>query len=178
MQNGEQVAPKINLVNWNCRMELSIIQRKRRADWSSCLTAICIIIPSMSNKTATGCSLNLNSTPTKLFSKSGPVRRFESSDSPWKFDAALATLLTFPGLFGLVTGWWGKYYIDSEDGACISIGLTKFLSKSVWSVWLYFWLRPGSFCSRFFSLFSWLTAEKQLFWSFFTGFKGRPIRYL
>ena len=85
-------------------MELSIIQRKQSADWSSCLKAICINIPSMSDKTETRCSLNLNRTPTKLFTKSGPVRRLEFSASLGNIDAAMATLLTFPGLFGLVTG--------------------------------------------------------------------------
>ena len=85
-------------------MLLSIIKRTRGADKSSCLTVICINIPAISERTATGCSLNLNKIPTKIINKSGPVRKFEFSDSPRNFNAAFATLLTFPGLFGLVTG--------------------------------------------------------------------------
>ena len=44
-QKGKQVAPKQvhrNLVNWYCLTNSSLGQRKRSADWSSFLIAICI----------------------------------------------------------------------------------------------------------------------------------------
>ena len=101
---GEQVAPKINLVNWYWLTTSSLGQRKRSADWSSCLIAICMNMPSISERMAAGFSQNLRRIPTKLFSKSSPVIKLEFKDWPLNSAAAFATLRNFPGLFGLTTG--------------------------------------------------------------------------
>ena len=70
-QNGEQVAPKINLVKLYWLPISSLGRRKRSADWSSCLIAIFLNMPSISERMATGFSRYLRTIPTKLFSKSG-----------------------------------------------------------------------------------------------------------
>ena len=101
---GEQVAPKINLVKWYWLIISSLGQRKRSADWFSCLIAICTNMPSISDRMATGFSRNLKRIPTKLLCKSGPVMKFEFKDWPLNLAAAFATLRNFPRLFGLNTG--------------------------------------------------------------------------
>ena len=93
-----QVPPKMSLINWYCCIWSSANQRKRRADWSILWMAICINMPSMSARTATGCSRNLIRTPKSLLSRSGPARRLDLRDWPRKFEAAFATPQTFPGL--------------------------------------------------------------------------------
>ena len=62
---------------------------------------ICMIILSMSAEIAIGFSRNLTKIPIRLFKRSGPHGRFEFSDSPLNFDAALATRRTLFGLFAL-----------------------------------------------------------------------------
>ena len=73
----EQVASKTNLVNRYWLTISSLGQRKRSSDCSSCLIAICMSMPSISERMETGFSQN------------------------W---VSFATLRNFLGLFGLTTG--------------------------------------------------------------------------
>ena len=50
-------------------------------------------------------------TPTKLFSKSGPVTCSLFRETPLNSAAALKTTLTFPGLLTFVTARWGRYHV-------------------------------------------------------------------
>ena len=61
-------------------------------------------------------SLNRSKSPTRLFSKSGPVRRLLFSGFYLNVEAAFETRRTFPSLLvflGLVTGWCGRYQTRS-----------------------------------------------------------------
>ena len=61
-------------------------------------------MPSLSAKTAIEFSLKRSKIPNILLRSSGPGTRHEFNDKPLNLEAALETCLTFPGLFGLVTG--------------------------------------------------------------------------
>ena len=65
-------------------------------------------IPSMS--AVMGCfrSRNRVITPSRLQSKSGPVRSISFRQTPLNLDLALETRRSFPGLFGLITPCSGK----------------------------------------------------------------------
>ena len=63
---------------------------------------------SISAVIATEFSLNRSMSPTRLFSKSGLVRRLLFIEFPLNVDAAFETRRTFPGLLGLVTGLCGR----------------------------------------------------------------------
>ena len=89
---------------------------------------------SISAVIATGFSLNRSKSPTRLFSKSGPVRRLLFSEFPLNVDAALETRRTFPGLLGLVTGWCGRYQTRSGAVSLKVTDLTYPFSRSVSSV--------------------------------------------
>ena len=55
-------------------------------------------MPSMSTRTATGCSRNFIRTPKKLLRRSGPVKRFKLSDWPRNFDFGICNSAHFSGL--------------------------------------------------------------------------------
>ena len=61
---GEQVPPKINLVNWYWLTILSLGQRKRSADRSLCFIAICVNMPLISERMETGFSRNHRRIPS------------------------------------------------------------------------------------------------------------------
>ena len=67
-------------------------------------------MPSMS--AVMGCfrSRNLVITPSRLQSKSGPVRSISVRQIPLDLDSALETRRSFPGLFGLITSFSGKIH--------------------------------------------------------------------
>ena len=68
----------------------------------------CINMASISAVIATEFSLNQIKNPTRLFSKSGPVKRLLFIEFSLNVHAAFETRRTFPGLLGFVTGWCGR----------------------------------------------------------------------
>ena len=96
-------------------------------------------ICSISAKSTILFSWNLKITPKRLLSKSGPFRRLEFKDWPSNAFDALATRRTFPGLFSLLKGWWGRNKVFSFG--CSFVGLfflKKPFCKSFSSVFLCF----------------------------------------
>ena len=79
-QKGEQVAPKTNLVNYFWLAIYSLGQRKRSADWFSCLINMCMNMPSILERMTTGFSQNLRRIPANLFSLYSPVIKLEFKD--------------------------------------------------------------------------------------------------
>jgi hypothetical protein len=70
---------------------------------------------SMSTAKYTLSSRNLIRTPTWLFVRSGPCSRVLFSEVFSNSAEASNTVLSFPGLFGLNTGKWGRYHFLGPD---------------------------------------------------------------
>ena len=105
---GEHKAPNISLLYWYYFTAFWDGQKKRKTFWSCSLIPICMNMPSMSAETAMGFSLKRSKIPNKKLRWSGTDSSYELNDKPLILEATLATRLTTPGLFGLVTGWWGR----------------------------------------------------------------------
>ena len=92
-------------------------------------------------------SLNRSNSPTRLFSKSGPVRKLLFSEIPLSVDTTFETRRTFRGLLGLVTGWCARYQTRSGVVSLKVTDLTYPFSMSVSSVFWYISLNVLSFLS-------------------------------
>ena len=134
--------------------------QKRSEVWSLSGTPTSRNIPSMSAENPYRCWRNFKMMYSRFCSRSGPAINAEFRDCLWNNAAPLRTLRTFPGLFGLSTGWWGKYHSRFER-FCDSLGSTVFtypLSKSSLIVWAYLSRRSASLPRRFLRDFSWARA--------------------
>ena len=112
MEVGELLAPN------TCRWFLYIFagsldvfrQRNRNVLRSSSINWTCRKIDSVSAVIAIGPSLNLKIVPNKPCRRSRPAISLSFKHTYLYFEAAMQTRWTLPGLYGLRTGWWGRYH--------------------------------------------------------------------
>ena len=92
---GEQVAPNISLLYLKSFSSPSLFHKNLSASWSSVLMATCINIASISPVIAILYCRNLRRSPTRLHSRSGPVKRDLLSECTLYTEPAFVTRLNF-----------------------------------------------------------------------------------
>ena len=91
----EQVAPNISLLYLKIFSSPSLFHKNLSASWSSVLMATCMNIASTSPVTAILYCRNLRRSPTRLHSRSGPVKKALLIECPLYTEPAFVTRLTF-----------------------------------------------------------------------------------
>ena len=92
---GEQVALNISLLYLKILSSPSLFHKNLSASWSSVLMATCMNIASISPVNAILYCRNLRRSPTRLHSRSGPVKKALLSECPLYTEATFVTRLTF-----------------------------------------------------------------------------------
>ena len=135
--------------------------------WSVFMMPTCINMASISGVIATEFSLNRSYSPTKMFSKSGPVTRLLFIEFPLNVDAMFRTRRAFRGMFGLVTGWCGRYQTRSGVVSLKVTDLTYRFSMSLSIVFcnISFSYSPFSLSRAFWALIRGSCSQEKFFHS-------------
>ena len=128
---GKSVAPKIWLLYSYVSTRQSLIQRKRRNFLSSRVTLTCMNICLLSVDNAMLSPRNCKITLVRLLSRSDPFSKFD-----FKTLDLLATRRTLPGLFSLVTGWWGKKEAVWSESSVSRSTLVTYLDQTAYQAFL------------------------------------------